>query len=119
MDSKTKNTIKRTSEVSVQVHLDEQNLPLQMDWDASDSPIKGRKPCKAMLLSMWDGDAKNALRIDLWTKDMRVDEMEHFFFQTLSTMADTYARATQKKEVAAEMKRFAHAFGKKIGAIKG
>jgi len=111
-------TISRTSEVSIKVHLNEHNLPLEMDWDATDSPIEGRKNCKAMLLSMWDGEAKNALRIDLWTKEMRVDEMEHFFFQTLSTMADTYARATQKKEVAMEMKRFAHAFGKKSGVLK-
>ena len=58
----------------------------------------------------WDGAEKTALRIDLWTKEMMVDEMTDFFYQTLMTMADTYNRATQHQELVEKMKKFAHEF---------
>ena len=62
------------------------------------------------MLAFWDGAEKTALRIDLWTKEMMVDEMTDFFYQTLMTMADTYNRATQHEELVEEMKKFAHEF---------
>jgi gliding motility-associated protein GldC len=34
------------------------------------------------------------MRIDLWTKEMPVDEMKIFFHQTLVAMSDTFHRAT-------------------------
>jgi gliding motility-associated protein GldC len=45
---------------------------------------------KAVMLSVWDSKAKESLRIDLWTKEMPVDEMKIFFHQTLVTMSDTF-----------------------------
>jgi gliding motility-associated protein GldC len=63
-----------------------------------------------MMLSFWDGTEKAALRIDLWTKDMMVDEMGDFFYQTIMTMADTYGRATADDENVGEMKKFAREF---------
>jgi len=63
-----------------------------------------------MMLSFWDGAEKTALRIDLWTKDMMVDEMADFFFQTMMTMADTYGRATNDKDAVEEMKKFSQDF---------
>lgn len=110
--------IKRTTSIDIKVHLDEQSLPIGMDWDATDSPIKARKDCKAILLSMWDGEAKNALKIDLWTKEMEVNEMNHFFFQTIMTMADTYHRATSNKEIAMELKQFGRTFAEKLELFK-
>lgn len=62
------------------------------------------------MLAFWDGAEKTALRIDLWTKDMMIDEMTDFFYQTLVTMADTYNRATQHDELVEKMKKFAHEF---------
>mgnify|MGYP003503195955 FL=1 len=66
------------------------------------------------MLSFWDGAEKTALRIDLWTKDMMVDEMADFFFQTMMTMADTYGRATNHNEMVGEMKKFAQDFYQKF-----
>ena len=59
------------------------------------------------MLSIWDKEEETALRIDLWTKKMMVDEMNDFFFQTIMTMADTYLRATQHEAIATDMKEFA------------
>lgn len=62
------------------------------------------------MLSFWDAADKTTLRIDLWTKDMMVDEMADFFYQTMMTMADTYGRATRHEELVDEMKKFAKDF---------
>ncbi len=59
-----------------------------------------------MILGFWDGADKTALRIDLWTKDMMMDEMADFYYQTMMSMADTYNRATRQTELANEMKTF-------------
>jgi hypothetical protein len=45
---------------------------------------------------------------------MMVDEMADFFFQTMMTMADTYGRATNHKEMVGEMKKFAQDFYEKF-----
>ena len=67
-----------------------------------------------MMLAFWDAPERTALRIDLWTKDMKVDEMADFFYQTLMTMADTYGRATQQQDMVEDMKTFAKGFIEKF-----
>ncbi|HWJ27652.1 MAG TPA: hypothetical protein VNS32_13990, partial [Flavisolibacter sp.] len=69
---------------------------------------------KAFMLSLWDGAEKTALRIDLWTQKMMVDEMADFYYQTMMTMADTYERATRNTELVKEMKDFAKHFYEKF-----
>ncbi len=68
------------------------------------------------MLSFWDGADKTALRVDLWTKEMMVDEMADFFYQTIMTMADTYDRATHQHELVNDMKTFAKNFYAKFQA---
>jgi gliding motility-associated protein GldC len=98
------------STITIDVHLNENRVPETITWKASDTTIENVQKAKAMMLSFWDGAEKAALRIDLWTKEMMVDEMADFFYQTFMTMADTYDRATQHKEVVEDMKKFAHDF---------
>ncbi len=93
--------------------LDEDKMPQKIFWKAEDSNMKEEKEAKAMMVSLWDGHEKTAMRIDLWTKSMMVDEMNDFFFQTLMTMADSYMRATGDEEMSAEFKNFATDFFKK------
>ena len=102
------------SSIQIQVQLDENKMPAEISWSAPDNAPENTRKAKAFLLSLWDGSDKAALRIDLWTKDMMVDEMEDFFYQTLMTMADTYQRATRHDDLAAEMKNFAKTFLSKI-----
>ena len=89
-------------------------MPEQIRWSATDSTADMMQNAKAMMLSFWDGADKSALRIDLWTKDMMVDEMADFYYQTLMGMADTYLRATQQQELSEDMKTFAKEFYKKF-----
>lgn len=102
--------------IHIQVQLDENKMPAEISWSAPDNSPENTRKAKAFLLSLWDGFDKSALRIDLWTKDMMVDEMEDFFYQTLMTMADTYKRATRHEDLAAEMKNFAKNFYQKSRA---
>lgn len=98
------------STITIDVHLDEGKVPEAITWSAGGTTIENAQKAKAMMVSFWDGAEKTALRIDLWTKDMMVDEMADFFYQTIMTMADTYDRATKHKEVVEDMKKFAHDF---------
>ncbi|WP_344978613.1 gliding motility protein GldC [Compostibacter hankyongensis] len=98
------------STISIQVDLDEQKLPETIRWTADNRGEDDASRAKAFFLSFWDGAEKTALRIDLWTKDMMVDEMADFVYQTLMTMADTYGRATQYADQVTDMKEFARDF---------
>lgn len=102
------------SSIIIDVNTDENRVPEKISWKASDTTIQDAQPAKAMMLSFWDGAEKTALRIDLWTKEMMVDEMADFFYQTLMTMADTYGRATNNQGMVADMKKFAHDFYEKF-----
>ncbi len=99
-----------TSTITIDVQLDPDKVPQQITWRASDSTADDAQKAKAMMIAFWDGVDKSALRIDLWTKEMMVDEMADFFYQTIMTMADTYNRATQNSELALDMKNFAKDF---------
>ena len=101
------------SNINIQVALDEDKMPETIEWSAPDGGVPDLQKAKGMLLGLWDGDQKTALRIDLWTSKMMVDEMNDFFYQSIFGMADTYARATRNADLANEMKDFARSFIKK------
>lgn len=96
--------------------MDDNRLPDTITWKATDTGTENVQQAKAFILSMWDGAEKAALRIDLWTKNMMIDEMADFFYQTMMTMADTYGRATQYNDDVEEMKQFAKTFYEKFRA---
>lgn len=101
------------SKIELNVELDENKIPEKLFWTAKDGGIVNEES-KAMLLSVWDNKAKQALRIDLWTKDMPVDEMKLFFYQTLVSMSDTFNRATHDEKMTATMKDFCEYFAEKL-----
>src|SRR5215203_5721840 len=106
------------SNIVIGVELDENRIPQSIEWSATDSTGSNPQPAKAVMLSLWDGAEKTALRIDLWTQKMMVDEMADFYYQTMMTMADTFLRATRQQELVDEMKKFAKDFYKKFQEIQ-
>lgn len=104
---------KITSEIKFLVELDENRVPEKLMWTAQDGGINAEE-AKAMMLSIWDANAQETLRIDLWTKDMPVDEMKLFFHQTLVAMSDTFRRATNDEKMADTMKDFCDYFAEKL-----
>jgi len=106
------------SSIQIDILLDPNKIPQQISWSATDSSADVAQKAKAMAIAFWDGADKTAMRIDLWTKDMMVDEMADFYYQMFSTMADTFQRATQQKELSADIKKFAKEFYEKFRAIQ-
>jgi gliding motility-associated protein GldC len=107
----------KTSEIKITVSVDDQFVPEVIEWEATDSGMGGRRPCKAALFSVWDPKEDTTLRIDLWTKEMPVEDMKRFFFENLSSLADTYQRATDDAQGAAYLRETARGFAEKTGAI--
>ena len=103
----------QTSIIELKVQLDENRVPEKLHWTAEDGGISNEE-AKAMMLAVWDSKAKETLRIDLWTKDMPVDEMKLFFHQTLVEMSNTFHRATQDEKMTATMKDFCDYFAEKL-----
>ena len=101
------------SEIKFNVQLDENRVPESLTWTAEDGGVN-QEETKAIMLSIWDNNAKETLRIDLWTKDMPVDEMKQFFHQTLVAMTDTYQRATNDEKMADTMRDFCEYFAEKL-----
>ncbi|WP_118195783.1 gliding motility protein GldC [Albibacterium indicum] len=84
----------KKAEIKLIVELDEKNVPEHITWESSDSESSEALAAKAMFLALWDPHYKNSMRIDLWTKDMPLDEMKRFFYETLQTLGDTFLRAS-------------------------
>ena len=106
------------SSIKIDILLDPNKIPEQISWTASDSAADMAQKAKAMSVAFWDGTDKTALRIDLWTKDMMVDEMADFYYQMLMGMADSFKRATQQQEITDDMKKFAKVFFEKFRATQ-
>ncbi len=107
---------KKQNNINITVNLDDNLIPEKIRWNSSDS--KQSKEAKAFLLSLWDGKDKETMHIDLWTKEMTVEEMSKFFFQTYITMAETFERATSEDQMAHAMRDFAEFFGEKMRVIQ-
>lgn len=103
-----------TKKISIEVDLDDQNVPQDIRWQADDSGSKEAIACRSMILALWDHNKKDTLRLDLWTKDMTVDEMKIFFHQTLVTMADTLERSIADERISGDMRDFCAYFAEKM-----
>ena len=106
-----------TSKIELNVELDENRVPEKIHWTAQDGGITNEE-AKAMMLAVWDAKTQETLRIDLWTKEMPVDEMKVFFHQTLVAMSDTFYKATQDDKMSATMKDFCDYFAEKLELVK-
>lgn len=107
----------RTAEIKVTVELDGDNLPTRIEWQASDGPGEGPRPCQSVMLSLWNSEDKTTAAIDLWTKDTTIDDMNLYFYQVIHKMADTYQRATKNTDIANRIHEFGRVFGDILGLM--
>lgn len=114
--TKMEETIVRKSAISIEVGLDDNNLPLAMRWTASDGNVNNEQTA-AFFLSLWNPAEKNTFKLDLWTKDMTVEEMKQFFHQTLLTMADTFERATGETKITEDLRDYCYHFADKMNIL--
>ena len=105
-----------TSRITIDVTTDENHVPIAMNWSAEDGGIQDQS-ASAMALSMWNAKEFAAMRMDLWTKEMSVEEMRSFVVQTMMTLADTYVRATSDEDHASAIRGFTEELAKRIGVL--
>lgn len=97
--------------ITLEISFGEDQVPVKITCSGDDikKPIEG----KAMLLSLFDGEHMDTIKIDLWTKELQINEMDRFVFQSLRAITDTYYKATKNGALANDMQKFVDYFGEK------
>ena len=93
----------KTSNIQFTVHLDTSNTPEKIEWEATDKPEPGLSETKAISIALWDHVQKNTMRIDLWAKDMPVEEMKRFYIDCIGGLAQSVLTSTGDEHMAAEI----------------
>ncbi len=91
------------SEIKFEVTLDQEKIPEKIHWHATDNLNIGIEETQAISVSVWDDEQKNALRIDLWTKDMPIHAMKKFCIDTIGGLAQSILTATGDEYMAKAM----------------
>jgi len=92
----------RKTTINFSIDLDEKNIPEKIQWDATDKPDAGLSETKSISIALWDHTQKNTLRIDLWAKDMPVDDMKRFYIDCLGGLSQSMLNATGDEFMASE-----------------
>ncbi len=103
----------KKSEINFKIQLDENNVPETIQWDATDKPGK-LDHTKAITIGIWDDVEKNTLRLDLWTKEMPMEEMKMFYIDALSGMAQSILSATGDETMANTITKLCDSLGKQL-----
>ena len=93
----------KTSTIQFTIHLDDDNVPEKIEWDATDKPESGVTESKAICIALWDHQQKNTMRIDLWAKDMPVDDMKKFYIDCIGGLGQSVLTSTGDEVMAGEM----------------
>ena len=103
----------KKTRISFDVELDENKVPEKITWSAPDGGVSNEKS-KAVFLSVWDDNKQETLKIDLWTKDMPLDQMNVFFHQTLVSLSQSYLKATNNEKMNDAFNQFCDYFAEKL-----
>ena len=100
----------KKSEIKFEVELDENNIPERIMWDADEKDTPGSSETKSISLSLWDHQNQNTMRIDLWSKDMPVEDMKKFYIDCLGGLAQSVLSATGDEYMSSEMNSLCQKF---------
>lgn len=109
--------ISKKSDIVITIELDENKIPEKMSWSAKDGGVENQET-KALLFSSWDSDKKETMKIDLWTKDMPVNEMNVFIHQTLVSLSQSFYKATNNDKMTDAFNQFCDYFSENLNLKK-
>tara|TARA_B100000287_G_scaffold388473_1_gene397770 strand:+ start:257 stop:580 length:324 start_codon:yes stop_codon:yes gene_type:complete len=89
------------------IEIDENHLPLAIEMDSKDV---NEDNIKALMISAWESTKKETLRVDIWTKDMPINEMFIMFHQTMMGMAASLERSTGHDRLAGALRDYCEFF---------
>lgn len=118
MSTTEEKNLLRVKKIGIKIHVDDNSLPEKLEWNADDNPMEKDRECKAFFMHVWDTATTQAMQIDLWSKEMTIEEMNHFMFQTLATLGDVYRRATGNQQSAEDIKNLAFKFAQDNQVMK-
>ena len=93
----------KKSTIQFKIELDSNNVPEKIEWDATEKPESGLSETKAISINLWDHQQKNTMRIDLWAKDMPVEDMKRFFIDCVGGLSQSVLSSTGDEFIANEM----------------
>lgn len=92
----------KKSKINIEVTLDDQNVPEHIEWSAQDAGAD-QQETKSISIGIWDEKKRDTLMLDLWTKEMNVDEMKQFHVNLLGSSASTLLSATGDEFMSSEI----------------
>jgi gliding motility-associated protein GldC len=107
----------KKSTIHFEVQLDDKNVPEKIFWDATEKPDEGLSETKAISISLWDHVQKNTMRIDLWSKEMPVEEMKRFYIDCLGGLAQSILSSTGDESMSQEINTLCDKLAKQV--VKG
>ncbi len=109
--------MKSPSIIKLSVELDSNKVPKKIFWEASDLREK-KKTTNSFLLSLWDNETNNTLKINLWTKEMLMHDMKKFIHQTMFDFVDILKKSTGEEKSSKELEDFLIQFAKTLKIAK-
>ena len=104
----------KKSTIHFTIQLDDNNVPEKIEWDATDKPDPGSSETKSISISLWDHQQKNTMRIDLWAKDMPVNEMKKFYVDCIGGLSQSVLSSTQDEFMSQEINALCDRLGKYV-----
>ncbi len=104
------------SKLTFTLELDENNVPKKITMNSSDKQADNVH-LKSLMIAGWDETTNETLRVDLWTKDMMVNEMFIMYHQTLMSMANTLEKSTGHDKLAGALKDYCEFFAEQTKII--
>ncbi len=111
------NDMNKSTEVILKVNLDHDNIPEEIFWKTTGNPDEDWVKAKAFLLSIFEEKTMDTLKLDIWTKDFQMNEMDRLMYNTLKALCETYAKATNNNDMANHFMSFVTYFGEKTEII--
>ncbi|MDQ3142906.1 MAG: gliding motility protein GldC [Bacteroidota bacterium] len=106
------------TKLTIEVQLDANKIPEKITWISAENDTSTAQEAKAILISFLEKETLDTMKLDLWTKEMQVQEMDRFMYHTINALADTYKNATNNVGLANDLRNFAHHFGEKTELFK-
>ena len=95
----------KQSNIKFEIELDNNNVPEKISWDATDKPEAGPSETRAISVALWDHEQNNTLRIDLWAKNMPVEDMKRFYVDCIGGLSQSVLSATGDEYMSTEMRQ--------------
>ena len=96
----------KKSEIKFNILLDKDKIPEKITWNIFEDLNNDNKmnETKSISISIWDNSNKNTLRVDLWTKNMIVNDMKKFYIDILGGLSQSILNSTGDNYMSNEIK---------------